>query len=41
LNKIFNDAQRKSEIILAFEEWYKDIRCQVYKVLSQPVSGME
>jgi hypothetical protein len=25
---------------LAFEKWYKDIGCQVCKVLSQTISGM-
>jgi hypothetical protein len=39
LNELFNDALRTSEVILAFEEWYKDSRCQVCKVLSQSISG--
>jgi hypothetical protein len=33
LDQLFNDAQRTSDIILAFEEWYKDTRYHVYKVL--------
>jgi uncharacterized protein YpbB len=39
LNELFNDALKTSEVILAFEEWYKDIGCQVCKVLSKTFSG--
>jgi hypothetical protein len=39
LNGLFNDALYTSEIILAFEERYKAIGCQVCKVLSRNVSG--
>jgi hypothetical protein len=39
LNELFNDALRISEVILAFEEWYKEIGCQVCKVLSGTISG--
>jgi hypothetical protein len=37
LNKLFNNAVRTSEVILAFEECYKDIRCQVCEVLSRTI----
>jgi hypothetical protein len=37
--ELFNAALRTSEVILAFEERYKDIRCQVWKVLSRTISG--
>lgn len=36
---MFNDAPRASEIILTFEECYRDIGCQVCKKLSQIVFG--
>jgi hypothetical protein len=36
---IFSNALRTFEVVLMFEEWYKDIRCQVCKLLSQTVSG--
>jgi hypothetical protein len=39
LNELFNDALRTCEVILAFEERYKDIGCHVCKVLSRTVSG--
>jgi hypothetical protein len=38
LNKLINDAL-KHEVILVFEERYKDIGCQVSKVLSRTISG--
>jgi hypothetical protein len=38
LNELFNDAIRTSDVILVFEEQYKDVGYQVYKVLSQTVS---
>jgi hypothetical protein len=34
MNGLFNDAVTASEVILSFEERYKDIGCQVCKVLS-------
>jgi hypothetical protein len=34
LNDLFNNVVRKSEVILAFEERYKDIGFQVYNLLS-------
>jgi hypothetical protein len=37
---IFNDTERTSEMILAFEEQYKDIGRKVCKVLSRTVCGM-
>jgi hypothetical protein len=38
MNELFNDALRTSEVILAFEERYKDIGCNIYKVLSRNIS---
>jgi hypothetical protein len=35
----FNDALRTSEVILTFEERYKDIGCQICKALSRTISG--
>jgi hypothetical protein len=39
LNESFNNALRTSGVIFAFEEWYKDIRCQVCKMLSWTIYG--
>jgi hypothetical protein len=39
LNELFNDALKTSEVMLAIEERYKDIGCQVCKVLSRTISG--
>jgi hypothetical protein len=39
LNELYNDVLRTSEIILASEEQYKNIECQVCKVLSHTISG--
>jgi hypothetical protein len=36
---ILDDAVRTAEVILAFEERYKDIGYQVCKVLSRTISG--
>jgi hypothetical protein len=37
--ELFNDAQRTSEVILAFEERYKDIGCQVFNVFLELFLG--
>jgi hypothetical protein len=39
LNELFNDALKAAQVILEFEERYKDIGCQVCTVLSRTVSG--
>jgi hypothetical protein len=39
VNELFNDSLKTSEVILAFEERYKNIGCQVCKVLSRTTSG--
>jgi hypothetical protein len=38
-NELLNDALRTSEVILAFEEHYQNIGCQVCKVPSRTISG--
>jgi hypothetical protein len=37
--KLFNDVLKTYEVTLAFEERYKDIWCQVCKVLPRTISG--
>jgi hypothetical protein len=39
LNELFNDALRTYEVNLAFQERYKDIGCQVCKMLFLTISG--
>jgi hypothetical protein len=41
LNGLFNNSYWTSEIILAFQQRYKDIGCQVCNVLSRIISGIE
>jgi hypothetical protein len=38
LNEAFNDALKTSDFLLAFEERYKDVACQVCKALSRAIS---
>jgi hypothetical protein len=39
LNELLNDALKTTQVILAFETQYKDMGCQVCKVLSGTISG--
>jgi hypothetical protein len=39
LNELFNDALKTFEVTLAFEERYKNMKCQVFKMLSGTISG--